>query len=114
MTDIDGIAFESSKGLEYAQFRVSDSFPKINENVNKLANIYSGSSFFTGEDGDFSVNGKLPDKFFNPNVYDTACLTAVTCSTTEKYVPFCQQVLNQHGEDSLTNYNELLKAYLNQ
>ena len=114
VTNISGIAFEGSTSLGYAQFRVSDSFSLSENNLNDMANIFSGSSFLTGEDEVFDTNGKLPDLFYNPNVYDTACLTAVTCSSTENYVPFCQQVLNQHGKDPLVNYNALLDAYYNQ
>ena len=113
LTDINGISFEGSKGLGYAEFRVSDSFHKSEVNLNQMTNIYSGSSILTGEDEDFPVNGMLPDSFFNPNVYDTSCLTVVTCSTTEKYVPFCKQVLNQHGENPIENFNKLINDYQN-
>ena len=114
LTNISGIAFEGSRGLGYAQFRVSDSFPISAENLNQLANIYSGNSFLSGEDQDFNLNGALPSKFINPNIYDTACLTVVTCSSTEQYIPYCHQVLNQHGEDSMSNFIELIDAYLHQ
>ena len=114
LTNISGIAFEGSKGIGYAQFRVNDSLALSSHNLNNIANIYSGSSLLTGEDTEFRHNGALPNKFYNPNVYDTACLTMVTCSTTEQYVPYCKQVLNQNGEDPLSNYNELLDAFYNQ
>ena len=114
LTNISGIAFEGSRTLGLAQFRMDDSFPISNQKLNNMANIYSGSSYLSGEDQEFQLNGALPNNFVNPNVYDTACLTAVACSSTEKYIPFCQQVLNQHGEDPMSNYNELINAYLNQ
>ena len=112
ISSISGIVFESTKGLNHAKYRVSSDFAIENNNNNKISNIYS--SFLSGEDNDFLVNGMLPKYFSNPNVYDTACLTSVTCSTTEKYVPFCQQVLNQHNEDPISNFNDLIQAYQNQ
>ena len=114
VSDIDGIVFDASIGLGYAQFRVIDSFPKTDVGTNKLSNIYCGNEFLlTGNDEDFEVNGKLPSLFFNPTVYDTACLTAVSCSEDQQYVPYCKQVLRQHDEDPLQNYQKLLDAYLN-
>ena len=87
---------------------------QIHDHTNQIANIYSASCILTGQDDEFAVNGQLPDKFFNPNVYDTACLTITACSSTKQYFPYCNQVLNQHGEDSVMNFNEVIDAYLNE
>ena len=66
---------------------------------------------FSSFDDVYDVNGKLPKLFKNPNVYDTACLTTVTCSKTKKYFPLCNQVLNQHGKDPVENFNKILDAF---
>ena len=66
---------------------------KINEADGKdKLNVYSDGMFFASIDDGCNDNGILPKKFFNPNVFDTACLTTVVCSKTKKYVPYCKQV----------------------
>ena len=111
VTNISGIAFEGSQTLGYAEYRLSSDFSTDQIGTHNIANLYSGSQIITGQDDSFPVNGELPQHFYNPNVYDTACLITVTCGKTEKYVPFCKQVLNQHGEDPIKNYDELINAY---
>ena len=114
LTDINGIAFEASLGNGYAEFKVNPEYQVSNEHTNKIANIYSESCILTGYDEEFSVNGQLPSLFYNPNVYDTACMTIAACSPTKQYFQFCNQVLNQHGEDSVQNFNEVIDAYINE
>ena len=114
LSDINGVVFESSIGIGYADFKVSSDYQQINERTNRVANVFSESCILTGYDEEFSINGQLPAKFFNPNVYDTACMTIAACSSTKQYFPYCNQVLNQHGEDSVQNFNEVIDAYLNE
>ena len=114
LSDVNGIAFEASRGNGYAEYKVSPEFQAVNEHTNKIANIYSESFILTGYDEEFSVNGQLPHKFYNPNVYDTACMTIAACSLTKQYYQFCNQVLNQHGEDSEANFKEVIDAYVNE
>jgi hypothetical protein len=84
---------------------------KMIENVGeKRSNVYSDGAWFSSVDDSYEINGKLPKIFKNPNVYDTACLTAAVCSETKKYVPLCQQVLNQHGNDPIKKFQEILDA----
>ena len=114
ISNISGIVFESSTGLGYSKYRVSDLYHPDERGLNNIANIYSEGVLLTGEDLDFKLNGGLPSKFFNPNVYDTACLTYVTCGTDDKYLNYCKQVLNQHRQDPIVNFNEILEAFKNQ
>ena len=67
--------------------------------------------FITGNDDDFSTNGMMFNHFSNPNVYDTGCQVSVMCSRTTKYIPFCQQVLNQGGDDPIEKFRELREDY---
>ena len=114
LSDIGGIAFEASYAIGYAEYKVSSEYKQIHDHTNQIANIYSASCILTGQDDEFAVNGQLPEKFFNPNVYDTACMTIASCSSTKQYYDFCNQVLNQHGEDSVQNFREVIDAYLNE
>ena len=111
ITDIKGIVFEASNGRKIASHAVDGNFHQLKENTNKVANIYSNGMILSGNDNDFSVNGMLPHNFYNPNVYDTACQVAVSCSQTMKYIPFCKQVLTQGGNDPIQKFNEILDAY---
>ena len=45
-------------------------------------------------------------------MYDTACLAAISCSTTKKYVPFCQQILNQNRHDPIKEFNNSFDSFL--
>ena len=58
------------------------------------------------------LNGKLPKRYILPSIYDTACLTAISCSSTMKYIPFCRQVLSQNKKDPIEEFNISYNAYL--
>jgi hypothetical protein len=104
---LPGIAFETkdTNTLALVEEKIIDTV-----GANRV-NVYSDGMMFASYDDSYDVNGLLPEKFFNPNVYDTACLTTVVCSKTMKYVPLCNQVLTQHGEDSKENFQEILDAF---
>ena len=113
VSDVPGIVFEASIGLNYAQFRLSDNYEKIEDYTNQIANIYSSTVITSGNDDTFAVNGELPSLFYNPNVFDTACLVAATCSPTKRYQKFCKQVLNQGNADPEKKFQEIVDAYYN-
>ena len=75
-------------------------------NINQITNVYSTGNFLIEKDDNCNENGVLPERYYLPNVYDTACLTAITCSKTMKYVPFCKQIL------SVNEFNKSFEAYL--
>ena len=104
---IPGVAFETKSTNV-----LSIGFEDIIDNVgtNRL-NVYSKGNYVSSEDDKYDANGVLPELFFNPNVYDTACLTTVVCSRTKKYVPLCKQVLTQHGEDPEKKFQDIIDAY---
>jgi hypothetical protein len=110
VSDIGGIAFEASNGLNYAEYRLSDRYNKVTENTKLVHNIYSSGVLLSGYDSDFPNGGELPKKFYNPNSLDNACLVVATCSETKKYVPFCNQVLNQGGANSTLKFQEIIDA----
>ena len=114
VSDICGTVFEASRAIGYAEYKVSSEYQQIHNHTKQIANIYSASCILTGNDDEFAVNGQLPNKFYNPNVYDTGCMTIASCSSTKQYYDFCNQVLNQHGEDSIKNFKEIIDAYLNE
>ena len=111
ITDIRGMAFEASIARDVASSCVDEDFEQLDDGTLKLSNIYSDGMYLSGNDEEFQLNGRLPNKFYNPNVYDTACQVAVSCSTTRKFVPFCEQVLNQGGDDPKAMFQEILDAY---
>ena len=78
----------------------------------QMTNIYSRKRINTGFDRNCDVNGLLPKRYLFPNVYETACLTAMTCSETMKYVPLCKQVLTLGGQDPEVEFNKSFDAYL--
>lgn len=94
-TDIRGIVFESTDGANNANLNLKNSleFKKLKNSISQIYNIYSSESFFSGNDENCDLNGVLPKRYKFPSVYDTACLTSITCSDSMKYVPFCKQVL---------------------
>ena len=77
----------------------------------QITNVYSKGNFFTGFDKNCDVNGILPNRYIFPSVYDSACLTAITCSETMKYVSFCKQVLTQNGKNPELEFNKSLEAF---
>lgn len=108
-TSIQGITFEASDGENNMNLI---NLKKLGESESLITNIYSDGSIFTGIDDNCDVNGMLPKRYILPSVYDTACLTAITCSQTMKYVPFCMQVLTQNKKDPLKEFNITFDAYL--
>ena len=108
-TSIQGITFEASDGENNMNLI---NLKKLGESESLITNIYSDGSIFTGIDENCDVNGMLPKRYILPSVYDTACLTAITCSQTMKYVPFCMQVLTQNKKDPLKEFNITFDAYL--
>ena len=109
-SDIQGITFEAADGENNINF-ISKSKLKTSS-YNQIINIYSKDSIFTGFDKNFYINGMLPKRYMFPNVYDTACMTAITCSETKKYVPFCKQVLSQNANTSEEEFSTSFNAYL--
>lgn len=115
--DIQGIAFESLSGENFVNFN-TDFNPKklknkISNSFNQMINIYSDSNTYSGSDDNCDVNGILPHRYYMPNVFDTACLTAITCSQSMKYVPLCKQVLySQNNKTSEEEFDESFNAYL--
>ena len=112
ISDVKGVSFEATKGIGITDITALDSnnAEVDEEKTKRVANIYSESSFFSGNDADFKINGVLPSHFKNPNVFDTACQVAVSCSETTKYWSFCQQVLNQGG-DPIKEFQSLIDAH---
>ena len=111
ITDIKGIAFESSNGRGIASSAADESFVQMSDMTNKVANIYSDGMLLSDYDSDFEINGMLPKHFYNPNVYDTACQVVVSCSETYKYAPFCKQVLTQGGSDPVKEFEEIIESF---
>ena len=111
--NFSGIAFEASISTGESKYLYSGSKGLFTQedNLNNLANIYSDGTFFSGYDSTYTMNGALPSHFFNPNVYDTACLTYATCSDSMQYYEFCSQVLNQRGKDPIKKFHEIIDAY---
>lgn len=85
---------------------------KLSEAESLITNVYSDGTIFTGFDEKCNNNRILPKRYLLPNVYGTACLTALSCSNTMKYVPFCQQVLALKNQDPMKEYNISFNAYL--
>ena len=110
VTNISGIAFESSQSLGYAEYRLGSEFTTEQNGTKNIANLFTSSAVITGQDDSFAINGKLPSLsssiFYIPNVYDTACSAVITCSHTERYVPYCKEVLKQSE-----SYNKIMDAY---
>lgn len=111
-TDIQCITFEDSDGRNNLNFLDKAKFQKNSESESQISNIYSDGTIFTGIDKYCDVNGILPKRYILPSVYDTACLTAITCSDTMKYVPLCKQVLTQNKKDSIEEFNISFNSYL--
>lgn len=112
LTDVQGIVFEASNGETNTNFIDKSQLTKKSESESQITNVFSDGTIITGNDEKCNVNGILPKRYKLPNVYDTACLTAITCSTTMKYVPFCQQVLKQSNKDPMKEFNISFDAYL--
>lgn len=112
LTDVQGIVFEASDSETNMNFLDKLHLTKLSESESLITNIYSDGTIFTGFDEKCNINGILPKRYLLPNVYDTACLTAISCSNTMKYVPFCQQVLAQNKQDPMKEYNIPFDAYL--
>ena len=105
-----GIAFETkdSNILAINTDKKLNSFESAGSN---RVNVYSEGSLFASHDDTYEVNGKLPEMFFNPNVYETACLTTVVCSKTKKYIPLCEQVLSKNEDETSSNFQDILDAF---
>ena len=111
ITDIKGMSAEASIGKAIATISIDDKADLDEKQCNKILNIYSDGMLLSGIDDSFAKNGMLPNHFYNPNVYDTACQYAVSCSKTFKYFPFCNQVLTQGGKDPVKMFNSILDDY---
>lgn len=114
--DIQGISFEATDGENNGNLKNKD---KINRKMevfsqmfSQITNIYSKKRLNTGYDKNCDVNGMLPKRYLFPNVYETACLTAITCSETMKYVPLCKQVLTLGGQNPEVEFNKSFDAFL--
>ena len=101
----EGITFDAFLKYEY-EHDFQDIFNILNDKsvvFNQITNIYSSNNLLTGV---------LPERYILPNVYDTACLTVITCSENMKYVPFCKQVLTENGKNPEQEFNISFDAYL--
>lgn len=112
LTDIQGITFEASDGENNLNFYDGKKLNKNGQSNSQITNIFSDGTVFTGNDDNCDVNGVLPKRYIFPSVYDTACLTAITCSDTMKYVPLCMQVLTQNKKDPVSEFNISFNSYL--
>lgn len=110
--DIKGIAFEASDSKTNFNYLNNVHLKKFSESQSQITNIYSDGTFITGNDKICNVNGILPKRYKFPSVYDTACLTTISCSEKMKYVPFCKQVLTQNKKDPLNEFNISFNSYL--
>ncbi len=102
--DIQGTVFEASDGESNINFDDLFTFKKFvtifSNNFNQITNVYSSNNIASGFDGNCDSNGILPEpRFLFPNVFNTACMAAITCSDTKKYIPFCKQVLVTFYDD---------------
>ena len=114
--DIQGISFEATDGENNGNLKNNDridvKMKVFSHMFSQMTNIYSRKRINTGFDRNCDVNGLLPKRYLFPNVYETACLTAITCSETMKYVPLCKQVLTLGGQDPEVEFNKSFDAYL--
>ena len=113
---IRGTVFEGTPGFGYGLLQTSDDYYykfiygfDIYQ-TNNMNNIFSGSYVFKGFDSDFSNNGKLPDRYYIPNVFDTACITVAKCTSSGKYIGMCNYVLSEDPYESEKQFNELIAA----
>lgn len=104
------MSFESINTDYLGDFRFNSNFKKVERGTNQITNIFSTGNILIEKDDNCIENGVLPKRYFIPNVYDTACLTAITCSETMKYVSFCQQVLANDIQKSCSDIS--FDAYL--
>lgn len=105
-SDIRGITFEAMDSENNMNF-LSDSSLRSNKNsVGQIINVFSKSSIFSEYDKSCDIDALLPSRYRFPNVYDTACLTAISCSNTQKYVPFSLQALIQKRNNPIKEFNE--------
>ena len=112
ISKIPGIVFDASIADSLGDFSISSTFNQSENGNYQIANIFSSDNIFTGIDENCYSNGILPKRYYFPNVYDTACLTAISCSETMKYVPFCKQVLSNDSNKSIEEFEKSLNAYL--
>lgn len=112
-SDVQGIAFEASDGETNMNYIHKSHLKKSSDSESQITNVYSKDAITIGNDEKCNVNGILPKRYKFPNVFDTACLTAISCSSTMKYVPFCKQVLTQNKKDPLKEFNISFESYLN-
>lgn len=110
--DMNGIVFESSDSDTNFNYLDKSHFNKKSGSDSLITNVFSDGSIISGYDDKCNVNGILPKRYIMPNVYDTACLTSISCSNTMKYVPFCKQVLAQNKKDPISEFNNSFDAYL--
>lgn len=111
-SDVKGMSFESINTDYLGDFRFNSNFKKVERGTNQITNIFSTGNILIEKDDNCIENGVLPKRYYIPNVYDTACLTAITCSETMKYVSFCQQVLANDIQKSIKEFNISFDAYL--
>ena len=104
-SDIKGMAFESINTDYLGDFKIDSNFQKVEKGTNQIKNIFSTRNILIEKDDNCIENGVLPSRYYLPNVYDTACLTAITCSDLMKYVLFCKQVLANNPQKSLEEFN---------
>lgn len=108
LTDIQGITFEATYGVN----NINMIGKRLIHSNNDIKNIYSDDNFISGSDDNCNTNGALPSRYKFPSVYDTACLTTITCGETMKYVSLCKQVLTQNGKNPENEFNISFDAYL--
>ncbi|KAK8835781.1 hypothetical protein M9Y10_040603 [Tritrichomonas musculus] len=112
LTDIRGITFEASDGDSNQNLLDKTILKKKGISESQMTNIYSDGTIMSGNDEKSNINRILPKRYIFPDVYDTACMTAIVCSETKKYLSFCKQILMKHNKDPDKEFNTSYESYL--
>ncbi|KAK8883760.1 hypothetical protein M9Y10_042859 [Tritrichomonas musculus] len=107
-----GVAFESAETDSNLIFEGKYYNHKQYNSYIQFTNVFSSKFYSVGNDKSCTDNGVLPSKFTFPNVYETACQVAISCSETFKYVPLCMQVLDHDEENSEIKFKDSFNAFL--
>ena len=107
-----GVAFESAETDSNLIFKMDFLNQKPFNSFIQFTNVFSSKFYAAGNDRSCTDNGVLPSKFSFPNVYETACQVAISCSETFKYVPLCKQVLAHDAESSEVKFKDSFNAFL--
>lgn len=103
-SDIRGITFQTLNIENSINFLQNSSLQSNPNPVGQIINVYSKNSFLIENDNKCDINAIIPQLDLFPNVYDTACMTAISCSKFKKYVPFCSQILNLKSKMQINEF----------